>query len=102
MPQLTPDQLQKASAYLPIEQILMAAAYLTPDMLRSQIDNIDEDKGPKVLAAAVIVSVLATAAVALRLGCRRHMKVAISYDDYMIIIGLVSWDLATEVWGIEC
>ena len=102
MPQLTPDQLQKASAYLPVEQTLMTAAYLTPDMLRSQIDNIDQDQGPRVLAAAVIVSVLATGAVAIRLGCRRHMKVAISYDDYMIIIGLVSRNLATKVWGIEC
>ncbi|CAO1599702.1 hypothetical protein XANCAGTX0491_003418 [Xanthoria calcicola] len=89
MPQLTPDQLQKASAYLPIEQILMAAAYLNPDMLRSQIDNIDQDQGPRVLAAAVIVSVLATSAVAVRLACRRHLKVAVSYDDYIIIIGLV-------------
>ncbi len=102
MPQLTPDQLQKASVYLPMEQILMTAAYLTPDMLRSQIDNIDQDQGPRVLAAAVIVSVLATSAVVLRLACRRHMNVAVSYDDYMIIIGLVSRGLATKVWGIEC
>lgn len=101
MPQLTLEQLQRASAYLPIEQILMAAAYLTPDMLQHQIDHIDEDQGPKVVVAVVLVSLLATAAVALRLACRRHMRVLISYDDYMITVGLVSRNLTTKAFGIK-
>ncbi|KAL9031243.1 MAG: hypothetical protein Q9196_000711 [Gyalolechia fulgens] len=54
MPRLTPEQMQRASAYLPIEQVLIAAAFLTPDMLKSQIDNIDDNRGPGIIASAVI------------------------------------------------
>lgn len=67
----------------------MVAAYLTPDMLQYQIDHIDDNRRPEIITSAVIVGVLAIAAVVLRLLCRRHMKVAISYDDYLIIAGLV-------------
>ncbi|KAL8842366.1 MAG: hypothetical protein Q9176_002755 [Flavoplaca citrina] len=89
MPVLTPEQLQRASKYLPdIKQIMMAAAYMTPDMLKYQIDNIDDDQSPRIVTVAIIIATLAAGSVALRLTCRRLMKVAISYDDYLIIVGL--------------
>ncbi|KAL9628633.1 MAG: hypothetical protein Q9204_005766, partial [Flavoplaca sp. TL-2023a] len=90
MPVLTPEQLQRVSKYLPdIKQIMMAAAYImSPDMLKYQIDNIDDDQSPRIVTVAIIIATLAAGSVALRLTCRRLMKVAISYDDYLIIVGL--------------
>ncbi|KAI4204991.1 MAG: hypothetical protein LQ348_001214 [Seirophora lacunosa] len=80
--------MHRASVYLPVEQIILAAAYLTPDMLQYQIDNIDDYRGPEIIASGVIVGILAAGAVVFRLVCRRHMEVPLSYDDYLIIAGL--------------
>ncbi|KAI4180119.1 MAG: hypothetical protein L6R41_007439 [Letrouitia leprolyta] len=88
MPHLTPEQMQRATAYLPVEQVLMVAAYLSPEMLQYQINHIDDNRAPEIITSAVIIGVLAIAAVVLRLYCRRTMKVAFSYDDYLIIMGL--------------
>ncbi|KAL8770166.1 MAG: hypothetical protein Q9209_004008 [Squamulea sp. 1 TL-2023] len=89
IPQLTPEQLQKAAKYLPIEQIYTAAAYTTPQNLKYQIDHIEDDRGPEIIATTIIIAILATLAVLLRLLCRRRMKVAISYDDYLMMAGFV-------------
>lgn len=91
MPQLTPEQMQTAVAHLgSIEELLILSTYLTPDQMQYQIARIDDNRGGELIASVVIVGFLATGAVVLRLLCRRHMKVAISYDDYFIIAGLVS------------
>ncbi|KAL9009697.1 MAG: hypothetical protein Q9173_005295, partial [Seirophora scorigena] len=81
--------MHRASVYLPVEQIMVAAAYLTPGMLQYQIDNIDDYRGPEIIASGVIVGIIAAGAVVFRLVCRRHMEVPLSYDDYLIIAGLV-------------
>ncbi|KAL8725597.1 MAG: hypothetical protein Q9166_007262 [cf. Caloplaca sp. 2 TL-2023] len=96
-PHLTPEQMQVATTYLSPEEALMMAASLTPQMLQSQLDNIHDDRGAEIIASVVIVAFLATAAVALRLLCRRQMKVAISYDDYLIIAGLVRPESMAQV-----
>lgn len=101
MPQLTPDQMHRASVYLPVEQIILAAAYLTPDMLQYQIDNIDDYRGPEIIASGVIVGILAAGAVVFRLFCRRHMEVPLSYDDYLIIAGLVTRNWTIKACGIN-
>lgn len=101
MPQLTPDQMHRASVYLPVEQIILAAAYLTPDMLQYQIDNIDDYRGPEIIASGVIVGILAAGAVVFRLVCRRHMEVPLSYDDYLIIAGLVTRNWTIKACGIK-
>ena len=92
MPQLTPEQIQIVLAYLPsVEQIYLAASYLAdrPQELQYQINNIDDNRGPELIGSTIVIAILAISAVVLRLVCRRHMKVAISYDDYLIIVGLV-------------
>lgn len=102
MPVLTPEQLQIASKYLPdIKQLMMTAAIMTPDMLKYQIDNIDDDQSPRIVTVAIIIATFAAGSVALRLICRRLMKVAISYDDYLIIVGLVSRTLAKKACKIN-
>ena len=103
MPVLTPEQLQRVSKFLPdIKQIMMAAAYImNPDMLKYQIDNIDDDQSPRIVTVAIIIAILAAGSVALRLTCRRLMKVAISYDDYLIIVGLVSRTLAKKACEVN-
>lgn len=101
MPHLTPEQMQRATAYLPVEQVLMVAAYLSPEMLQYQINHIDDNRAPEIITSAVIIGVLAIAAVVLRLYCRRTMKVAFSYDDYLIIMGLVGSILGREYDELE-
>ncbi|KAL8927853.1 MAG: hypothetical protein Q9172_001153 [Xanthocarpia lactea] len=93
MLQLTPEQIQIVLAYLPsVEQIYLAAAYLAdrPQELQYQINNIDDNRGPELIGSTIVIAILAISAVVLRLVCRRHMKVAISYDDYTIIVGLLT------------
>ncbi|KAL8860981.1 MAG: hypothetical protein Q9178_002494 [Gyalolechia marmorata] len=93
MPQLTPEQVQIVLAYLPsVEQIYLAAGYLAdrPKELQYQINNIDDNRGPEIIGSTIVIAILAISAVVLRLVCRRHMKVAISYDDYLIIVGLLT------------
>ncbi|KAL8788355.1 MAG: hypothetical protein Q9213_001752 [Squamulea squamosa] len=89
IPHLSPEQLQKVAKYLPKDQIYTAAAYPPPQNLKYQIDHIEDDRGPEIIATTIVIAILATVAGFLRLFCRRHMKVAISYDDYLMIAGFV-------------
>ena len=66
------------------------AAYLTPEQLQYQIEHINDDRSTEIIASCVIVAFLATGAVVLRVACRRHMKLPLSWDDHTIIAALVS------------
>lgn len=55
------------------------AAYQSPD-------NRDGD----LLATGIVMSVMAISAVILRMGCKRHLKLPVTADDYMIFFSLVS------------
>ena len=90
---MTPEQLAIALQYMSLDQAMMIAAILPPQHLQYQLDNIRDDRAPELIASVVIVVFLAAAAVILRLLCRRHLKVAMSYDDYLIIVGLVRRDI---------
>lgn len=70
---------------------MMAA--LTPQQIAYQTAHIDDDRRPDVLATGITMALVATTAVTVRFICRRHMKVAISYDDYFILLALVCWTL---------
>ncbi|KAL8659359.1 MAG: hypothetical protein Q9226_000479 [Calogaya cf. arnoldii] len=65
------------------------AAFLSPEEIVYQMANIDDNRGPEIVASTIVLAVLATLAVILRLACRRFTKIAISWDDYLIVIGLV-------------
>lgn len=86
---MTPEQLATVSQWMPPEQAIGMAAFLGPDALQYQLDHIHDNRGAETVVSVTIVSVLAVLAVALRLVCRRQMKVTLSWDDYTIIIGLV-------------
>ncbi|KAL8640305.1 MAG: hypothetical protein Q9228_002757, partial [Teloschistes exilis] len=88
MPNLTPQQLQVATTYLSPQEALMTAALIPPAQLQQQLDHIHDDRAPDIVASISIVFALAVVAVILRLICRRMMKVALSYDDYLILVGL--------------
>lgn len=47
--------------------------------------NRDSD----LFATGVIMAILATTAVVLRMGCKRHLKNPVSADDYLIFLSLV-------------
>ncbi|KAL8690594.1 MAG: hypothetical protein Q9218_003998 [Villophora microphyllina] len=81
--------MQLATTYLSPTEALMTASLLPPAVLQYQLDNIHDNRGPEIIASIVVVFVLATIAVALRLQCRHLMKVSISYDDYLVIVGWV-------------
>ena len=68
------------------------ASYLSPEELAYQMANIKDNRAPQILASGIVLAVLATVAVAFRLACRRFTKIVISWDDYLIIIGLVRID----------
>ncbi|KAL8898007.1 MAG: hypothetical protein Q9207_006914 [Kuettlingeria erythrocarpa] len=86
---MTPEQLATVSQWMPPEQAMAMAMFLGPKALQHQLDHVHDDRGAELIVSVVIVSVLAVLAVALRLVCRRQMKVSMSWDDYTIIIGLV-------------
>ncbi|KAL8811304.1 MAG: hypothetical protein Q9223_007560, partial [Gallowayella weberi] len=88
-PPLTPEQLAIATKYVSPMEAMMMAAYLPPKSVQMQLDRITDDRGPEIIVSICIVAFLATASVALRLLCRKHMKVGISWDDYLILLGQV-------------
>lgn len=61
----------------------------TQDEVEYQMTHINENRGPEILASAIVLAVLAMVAVVLRLTCRRYTKCAISWDEYTILAGLV-------------
>lgn len=97
MPNLTPQQLQVATTYLSPKEALMTAALIPPAQLQQQLDHIHNDRAPDIVASISIVFALAVAAVTSRLTCRRMMKVALSYDDYLILVGLARQHGTTHV-----
>ena len=101
-PPITPEQLAIATQYMPPDQAMMAAAYLSPEALQYQLDNIEDNRGPELMASVIIVASLAATSVVVRLLCRQQMKVAISYDDYLIILGLVTRDVVKLLSGRRC
>lgn len=86
---MTPEQLAMVSQWMPPEEAMVMAAILGPKSLQYQLDHIQDDRRAETVVSVTIVAVLAVLAVALRLVCRRQMKVSMSYDDYSIIAGLV-------------
>ena len=63
--------------------------YLTPEEIAYQMENINDNRGPEIMTSTIVLAVLATVAVISRLACRRLTKIAISWDDYLIVVGLV-------------
>ncbi len=86
---MTPEQFATVSQWMPPEQAIAMAVFLGPKALQYQLDHVHDDRGPEMVVSVIVVSVLAVLAVALRLVCRRQLKVSMSWDDYTIIIGLV-------------
>ncbi|KAL8919518.1 MAG: hypothetical protein Q9208_006710 [Pyrenodesmia sp. 3 TL-2023] len=76
---------------------------LSPEDIMYQMKNINDNRGPEIVVATVILAVLATLAVILRFACRRLTKLAVSWDDYLIVVGLV-FTLALcfcQAYGVE-
>ncbi|KAL8995726.1 MAG: hypothetical protein Q9169_004584 [Polycauliona sp. 2 TL-2023] len=63
--------------------------YLSPEEIAYQMANINDDRGQELLVSTIVLAVLATVAVILRFISRRVTKVAISWDDGLIVVGLV-------------
>lgn len=54
-----------------------------------QTEHVDDDHRSDILGTAISMAILSTIAVAGRFACRKKLKVALSYDDYSILVGLV-------------
>jgi hypothetical protein len=66
-----------------------------------QLAHLDDTKGPSLIAAAVILALLSTIAVAVRLAIRWRTKVGWKADDYLIVVAGVcrrsaSWGAGAE------
>ncbi|KAL9599262.1 MAG: hypothetical protein Q9219_003964 [cf. Caloplaca sp. 3 TL-2023] len=64
-------------------------AALPPSEVRYQQEHINDDRRPDLIATAIAMAVLSTAAVIGRLICRRYLKSPISWDDYTIVLAWV-------------
>lgn len=75
-------------------------SYVSPEEVAYQLANINDDRRADIVASTIVLAVLATVAVILRLFCRRFTKIALSWDDYLIIIGLVrvTMGIRVESW----
>jgi len=56
-----------------------------------------DNRSSDLFATGVVMAILAIVAVILRAGCKRHLKLPVSADDYMIFLSLVSPNPATLV-----
>ncbi|KAL8841867.1 MAG: hypothetical protein Q9170_000740 [Blastenia crenularia] len=74
-------------------------AGMTPSEILYQTEHIQDDRSPDVIGASVTMAILATAAVTLRFVCRKQMKVAISYDDYFMLVALVGTQVNPAIWS---
>lgn len=74
---------QMAARVAPVHQ-------LSSEQILDELNHLNEDRGPDLLCAIIIMSVLAYIAVALRLFSRRIGKAPIQADDVWVIMSLVS------------
>lgn len=63
---------------------------IPPEVIQYQLAHADEDISVGLKVLTILGVVLATAAVVLRLASRRLLKVGIKWDDWLVIIALVS------------
>ena len=61
-----------------------------------QMMHKDDSRVPTVIASGVSMAVIASAAVALRLGSRRLARVKLGADDWCIVASLVSLETLSE------
>ena len=66
----------------------MAVAH--PPDIQYQIDHIGDDRRPSIIAASAVCLLAAYIAVTARLVSRRLQKTPLHWDDYSILIALVS------------
>ena len=57
--------------------------------IRYQTEHIDDDRSATILGTTISMALLSTLAVIGRFACRKKLRVALSYDDFFIVIGLV-------------
>lgn len=66
---------------------------MTPSQYLYQKEHILDNRYADVVGTAVSMAIVATAAVTIRFECRRRMKVAIAWDDWLMLASLVSYHL---------
>lgn len=62
---------------------------LSPADIAYQLAHIHEDKRTQAITALVVLSVLATIAVALKFAIRWRLRAGFQADDYAIVLALV-------------
>ena len=71
-------------------------AGLSPAEIQYEEAHINDNLGPAIIAANVILITIATVAVALRLICRLGRKVVLGADDYFACAALVCSPMASS------
>ncbi|KAL8989197.1 MAG: hypothetical protein Q9177_001871 [Variospora cf. flavescens] len=62
---------------------------MTPSQYLYQKEHILDNRYADVVGTAVSMAIVATAAVTIRFECRRRMKVAIAWDDWLMLASLI-------------
>ncbi|KAI4272273.1 MAG: hypothetical protein LQ337_005394 [Flavoplaca oasis] len=57
--------------------------------IRYQTEHINDDRSATILGTTISMALLSTLAVIGRYACRKKLRVALSYDDFGIVIGLI-------------
>ena len=66
---------------------------LTPEEIAYQEEHPDQDTRPDIVAASACGLVVSIVPVVARIIVRRQLKVKFGWDDYTILLALVSLDL---------
>ena len=69
---------------------------LSPAEIQYEVANIHDNRAPDLVVSTTVCLSLACVAVSLRLIARRLSKAKVWFDDYMIIVALVSTDSDDE------
>ncbi|KAL8646782.1 MAG: hypothetical protein Q9226_006714 [Calogaya cf. arnoldii] len=61
----------------------------TPAEMLYMAQHSSDDRSSEVVTTAVVLAIISTVAVALRFMARKHQKISLSWDDYLVLAALI-------------
>lgn len=77
-------------------------ANISPAEIQYQEEHRNQSRAGELLGASITMFVLSNAAVATRLLCKRRTKMRIAWEDYTVILALVSSHRPLQVLVRDC
>ncbi|KAL8852978.1 MAG: hypothetical protein Q9221_002126 [Calogaya cf. arnoldii] len=73
----------------------------TPAEMLYMAQHSSDDRSSEVVTTAVALAIISTVAVALRFMARKHQKISLSWDDYLVLAALVGCTLRLSQWAFR-